>query len=536
MSKEKIKYLSAILVAGSLLSFVPAPALADYDQAKAISYLKSSPLDEWSVMTLASANSLTDVNLDFLKSDPGNKPTDIEKRILAIVAAGQNPETFGQVNLIQKLISNFNGTEISSSLAPNLLNDDIFGLLALAATNKNLENRAVLASFIKQNQNTDGGWSYTYKGSSSDSNDTAMAVMALLANGENFSSAPINNAFNYLATTKTSNGYSFDAVSGYGADSASTSWAISALNAAGRTIPSAAEGYLKSLQLPDGSFAWQAGGTGSTVMTAYAVIALNNDFYPVRSGGSNPSFPQFQVLLKGPSSTIFQGTVSYNQFSLTDSSGQTHNFTQSMAIGTVSESARVANFSYTIRNTSFGLFVDCIAQICSQGTSGWMYALNGVKPNIGSAEYILQNNDKVIWFFGAPSDPVPTWPGSTNTSAALNLSANIVAPPTPPPVIIFGIDTASTNFGDLRAGQTSDAKAVRLTNSGSINLEISTTMSNSDALFREGLFLDNSLWTNYRTSLDANFAKSVNLLLKVPANYQGRGSKTGTLIFWATPR
>ena len=129
MFKDKIKYASIVLTVALIFTFTPLPAAADYDQPAAVNYLKSRPLDEWGVMALASTSALGGVSLDFLKADPGAKPTDIEKRILAIVAAQQDPETFGQTNLIQKLTSNFNGTEINSNLASNLLNDDIFALI-----------------------------------------------------------------------------------------------------------------------------------------------------------------------------------------------------------------------------------------------------------------------------------------------------------------------------------------------------------------------------------------------------------------------
>ena len=735
---SKFKILTIVASALLVLQFLPLPVSADYNQTAAVNYLKSRPLDEWGVMALASTSALGGVSLDFLKADPGAKPTDIEKRILAIVAAQQDPETFGQVNLIQKLTSNFNGTEINSSLASNLLNDDIFGLLALSAANKNLEIRKQLASFIKQNQNTDGGWSYTYKGADSDSNDTAMAIMALLSNGESSNSSPINSGFNYLAATKTATGYSFDATSGFGPDSASTSWVTSALTSANRAKPPEALSYLQNLQNSDGSFSWQDGSSGSALMTAYAVIALKPDFYPVRpaaSGGgggcnlnvrinadrttilvgetafleaigfvsatswslsdptkailfnsrvntgkntaeitgANPgsvmvsatadncttqitititattssgTTPQFQVWIKGPSTTIFQGTLSFNNFSLTDSVGQTHSFTQPAAIGTVSEASRVNNFSYVIRNTSLGLFVECVANICPSGTTGWMYAVNGTKPNIGPAQYILSNGDTVIWFFGGSNDPVPAWPGSSNSSSAsVNLTTNILpsSVANPPsvtltasktqinlgeaialtwssqnaqfvissspnswagtilsgtlniqpaqtttysitvgacpagfswsghmnttlnpalpvcqsgtvnangtvasasvtisvnqqPSIVFGIDTASINFGDLRASETSAARAVRLTNTGSANLRIAATLQSADSLYQQGLFLDGTIWSGYQTNLDANFAETVNLILQVPGNYQALGLRTGTLIFWATPR
>ena len=118
----------------------------------------------------------------------------------------------------------------------------------------------------------------------------------------------------------------------------------------------------------------------------------------------------------------------------------------------------------------------------------------------------------------------------TVASASVTISVN------QQPSIVFGIDTASINFGDLRASETSAARAVRLTNTGSANLRIAATLQSADSLYQQGLFLDGTIWSGYQTNLDANFAETVNLILQVPGNYQALGLRTGTLIFWATPR
>ena len=382
-------------------------------QSAATSYLKSQPLDDWTVMGLASANALAGVNLDFLKADPGPVPTDIEKRILAVIAAGQSapggPETFGSVNLISKLADNFTGTEINSTLASGLLNDDIFGLLALSASQQRPEIRAQLASFIKQNQNSDQGFSHYLSPAQSNSDITSMAIMALLANGEPTNSQVIQNAFNFLISSKTPTGYSHYAVSGE-PDPYSTAWVITALRAAGKTIPAEASNYLNSFERSNGSLA------DSRLLTAYGLVAASGS-YPVKgvgSGGQTQITSSVKII--GPVGQIFQGQI---------------NLFDPAAINTVSSAAAILGFTYEIKNTALGQYVQSIAGFGPNGDHGWLYAVNGTKPGVSAANYILQNNDRVIWFYGGPNDPIP----SDLPNSPLYLTANILSPSPPVPCI-----------------------------------------------------------------------------------------------------
>src|SRR5258708_10789386 len=104
--------------------------------------------------------------------------TDYEKRILAITALDENPRTFGSENFVEKLESFFDGNQIGDS---SLLNDDIFGVLAL--TSAGISNNTVSKSrqFILSHQNSDGGWGVATS-VGSDSNTTAMAVAAPFKN------------------------------------------------------------------------------------------------------------------------------------------------------------------------------------------------------------------------------------------------------------------------------------------------------------------------------------------------------------------
>lgn len=461
MSKTKLGTLALILIIAANLC--PVPTRAAYDSSAAASFLKTQNLDEWSVMALAAGNSLSGVSLNFLKDNPGNLPTDIEKRILAIVAASENPETFGTTNLVQKLNTSFNGTEIAGTGAGSLLNDDIFGLLALAASNALPTVRTSLVTLIKANQNIDSGWSYAKKGAASDSNDTAMAIMALLASGESANSQILNEAYNYLDTTKTSTGYSFDAKSGFGPDGASTAWVISALEAGGQSVPDSATDYLQSLQKTNGGFAWQASSSsGSAQITAYAVVALLHKFYPVKISASPTTTTATVKILGASQETIFNDQVTFN-------------YANPTALDTVAEAARLGNFSYVTKNTSLGLYVESIAGIYPSGDKGWLYAVGGIKPSVGAANYKLVGGEKVLWFYGGPTDPVPSDTNSGGgSSASVSLSVNIEAPVEPAPEITLTTSKTSIKLGEKATLTWSTQGATSVTSSSPGNFAQNT--------------------------------------------------------------
>ncbi len=216
------------------------------------------------------------VGQNYLKSNAGlEEATDYEKRILAITALGENPRNFTGQDFVARLKHFYDGTQMG---ARDLLNDDIFGLLALHSVSENGEIISKLRAHILKNQNSDGGWGYSTK-VKSDSNTTAMAAAALAQTG---GGVP-NSALSYLSRSRVSgSGYAYSP--GGQPDGASTAWVIMGLRAAGQIIPTEAKQYLESLQNSDGSFRWNnASKTGSGLVTAYAVTALAGKSYPLRT-------------------------------------------------------------------------------------------------------------------------------------------------------------------------------------------------------------------------------------------------------------
>ena len=213
--------------------------------------------------------------------DP-NKATDWERSILAIVAAVENPRDFGGINYVDKLLTFYQGNQMGDA---TLLNDDFWGILALAAIGESPQIIQNMKGFIISRQNSDGGWGWTV-GGNSDADNTAAAISALVAAGESPGSQTITKALNYLKSRQQNDG---GFVSEGATNSAVDSWVISALTSVGQSPISEGwwksgnntVGHLLSLQDADGAFRWSAAQRSNPQwMTAYAIPALLGKSYP----------------------------------------------------------------------------------------------------------------------------------------------------------------------------------------------------------------------------------------------------------------
>lgn len=283
----------------------------DKEVASALSYLRGQQKNDgsigsfstsaWVVMAIAAASEdphswkkAGKSIVDYLRNnsdqlDP-NKPLDWARQILAITAAGEDPTNFGGINYVAKLKSFYNNNQIGD---PALLNDDFWGVMALMAAGESPNSAIVQNSvaFIKAGQKGDGGWAFDVAASwGTDVDDTAAAIMALMAAGESPSSAAIIKGLDYLKTSQADNGGFLC----WGATNADTdSWAICAIRAAGQDPTGwtkngkATIDDLVSLQQPDGCFHWQSGNPGWDVpkTTACAIVALLGKSYPVKMLG-----------------------------------------------------------------------------------------------------------------------------------------------------------------------------------------------------------------------------------------------------------
>jgi hypothetical protein len=214
--------------------------------------------------------------LDALAGTALSSATDLERQILAVRASGADPATFGKQNLLTRLKEKFHDGQIGET---SLLNDDIFGVLALLAGGESSDSpeiRETVRTMLSR-QGSDGSW---------DNLDiTAAAIQALVSYKSRGGTIPVADA---LSRARMFLYDHRDAFGGFGENSATTSWGLQAIvalsenpeewqTASGGTPWTALRRYQNS----SGGFGWKSDADVSSFMTAYAVPALLGRPWPV---------------------------------------------------------------------------------------------------------------------------------------------------------------------------------------------------------------------------------------------------------------
>ena len=206
-----------------------------FDVAKAVDYLKSvqgsigsfgdSPLyTDWTAIALGSLDKNTyDISdsqkniLEYYKSNNelSSLLTDNERHAIALLALGQNPYSFVDVNYIKAITDSFDGTQFGDK---DLINDDIFALIPLYGASYTKDDEIIKKdiAFIISKQKNDGSWEGSV-------DMTGAAIQALKPFEEVADVAKsITKASEYLKSEQGSDG-------GFGSVS-STSWAMQAMS------------------------------------------------------------------------------------------------------------------------------------------------------------------------------------------------------------------------------------------------------------------------------------------------------------------
>ncbi len=370
------KKISIIFLATLLIVSFAGISSSESETDKAANYLKSQPQTPWSTMALAANNELG-LDLSHLVSVPSDQksPTTYAKYILALVAAGQNPTTFGDENYVEQLKTYYQNNQFGQE---DLINDDFWAILALGALGQeNLQMVQDAKQYILNNQNVNGGWGYDL--SSSDTNDTASAIIALLEAGVSASSPVIQNALSYLKSAQNDDG-GFPYTLGSASDSCSDSWIISAIYRVKQdpAVDWMKNGnnpldHLRSLQDEDGGFWWQVQGDNK-FCSPYALLSLLEQSYPVKT-----DYNKHSIRIEGQQDTVCNIQV--------------HGGT---AMDLIVSGAEACGYNYTIvEYTGMGLYLSELA-----GETSWMFMVNNISPTVGADNYYLNPTDKVLWFSG----------------------------------------------------------------------------------------------------------------------------------------
>lgn len=270
----------------------------------------SRDLTSWVIMALTAAGENCTGNnwapsgqnpVDFIKGceDPLKETTDYARLLLSLTAGGQEP-VYNGVNLAEKIISfqqNSGQFAQPDRGEQDFINSHMWSILALASAGYNIPNQEQAKQWLLNQQNEDGGFGWI-RGTASDSDDTGVALQALVLLGEvPESSAAINNALKYLKTCQIADGgfNCGDDWMGSKSNAASDSWVLQGLMAADEDPAGAGwsvngmnpVSHLLSMQNRDGSFNFTSDtGSSPVTMTAYAIMALSKTPMPVNIYGT----------------------------------------------------------------------------------------------------------------------------------------------------------------------------------------------------------------------------------------------------------
>jgi hypothetical protein len=69
------------------------------------------------------------------------------------------------------------------------------------------------------------------------------------------------------------------------------------------------------------------------------------------------------------------------------------------ALDALDAASRAGEFYYHVTQFSFGPLVDQIGRYPSAGSSGWVFKVNGVSPQVGADKADLKAGDRVLWYW-----------------------------------------------------------------------------------------------------------------------------------------
>jgi hypothetical protein len=303
--------LAALAVAATSAAAYVTPAQAEHAADRGANWFQANQEEsggigsDWGMTALAAAGinaadvstsladpSAQDYYLDEWESiGPGGAGTDAERGILAGVAGGIQPSRLSASaadtttsNLVARIAELFDGTQIGET---GLLNDDIFGVLALHQAGAPQSILREIVDYLRPQQHTDGGWTWnTSLSAPSDTDMTGSVVAAFCAAGVAPSDPGLQQAFASLHSLQdpATGGFINPPESfGIGLNTDTTAWVTSGLIQCGIDPQgpewTTAQGktpldYLVSLQRPDGHFDWTEEFGGGAFETYSSVRPL----------------------------------------------------------------------------------------------------------------------------------------------------------------------------------------------------------------------------------------------------------------------
>jgi hypothetical protein len=212
---------------------------------------------------------------------------DLERTILVVAASGLSPHRFAGQDLAGALTKRVD--EHGAIL--DQVNLTSFGILALRGAGAPARSPTLrrASRWLARQQNRDGGFGFSTKGTGSDIDDTAGALQALAAAGRRAHRATIARGVAFLRRCQNPDG-GLPLLPRGTSNAQSTAWAIQGFVAAGvrpetvrRRGSRSAVAYLQSLVGPGGVVQFSRSSRQTPVwVTAYGALALARKAFPLR--------------------------------------------------------------------------------------------------------------------------------------------------------------------------------------------------------------------------------------------------------------
>ncbi len=166
------------------------------DVSSTSKYLEKQKLDEWGILALYSSGK--DVSKKSLSSVDSKKViTDYEKYILGSRAIGKDVSSYVQ-KIIKAQNSNGRFGDYIDGAGEDLLNGHIWAVISLYAANNENYNKSKALTYLKSNQNSDGGFPIFIGDNNSDLDMTAMGLVAYNILGLNSNSSEVKKGFEFI--------------------------------------------------------------------------------------------------------------------------------------------------------------------------------------------------------------------------------------------------------------------------------------------------------------------------------------------------
>lgn len=166
------------------------------DSSATAKYLEKQEIDEWGILALYSCG--FDVKNKALKKvDESTTTTDYEAYIMGAVPKGEDVSDYAKKIIKTQAVSGKFADYIDGT-GEELVNAHIWGIISLYAANKENYDKKKALTWLKENQNEDGGFGVFTGYNCSDIDMTGMGIIAYSILGLSKDSEEVKNALSFI--------------------------------------------------------------------------------------------------------------------------------------------------------------------------------------------------------------------------------------------------------------------------------------------------------------------------------------------------